>query len=94
MTYGLLRCHHCYHQAKYHLSWPQDAYWQWTIRGKTLWAWDRAHALQIYNFIKSPLRPSTARATPGLRHIPSHFLSAKVRDEVIKKMDRDLQRIV
>jgi hypothetical protein len=84
LTHGLIRCSHCYIHQKHTLNWPQDAYWQWQIRGETLWAWDKPHAQAILNHIQQAQRPP--RNSYGLRYIPSHFLTAKVRDLVVKKI--------
>jgi hypothetical protein len=88
LTYGLVRCAHCHTNKKHKLSWPDDAYWQWDIRGELLWARDRAHAKEILAFVKKAVRP--ARRSNSLRHIPSHFLSSKVRDLVVQKMEKSL----
>ena len=72
------------------LDWPADAWWQWAIREKMLWAWHRRHAEQILAYVRATARPS--RPTHGpLRIIPTHFLSAKVRDAVVKAMEKKLQ---
>lgn len=90
LTHGLTQCGNCHHQSKHQLNWPQDAYWQWEIRGDTLWAWDRDHAESILAYVQETRRP--ARTSLLLRYIPSHFLSAKVRDLVVQKITRSLQR--
>ena len=88
LTYGLVQCSHCHTNKKHTLNWPNDAYWQWEIRGELLWAWDQDHAKEILAFVKETVRPS--RYSYNLRYIPSHFLSAKVRDLVIQKMEKSL----
>ncbi len=88
LTYGLSRCTKCHNASKHLLQWPQDAYWQWEIRGEVLWAWNRKHAITILEYVKKVIRPS--RYSPNLRYIPSHFLSSKVRDQVVIKVERDL----
>ena len=89
LTYGLVQCPHCHVNAKHHLRGPEDAYWQWNIRGEVLWAWDRSHAEAILAFIAATHRPS--RRSADLRRLPDHFLSAKVRDEVVGKMKQRLE---
>ena len=53
-----------------------------------MWAWDKNHAQIILKHVKETVRP--ARHSYSLRHIPSHFLSAKVRELVVKKMERSI----
>jgi len=84
-TNGLVQCSQCHSNRKHKLKWPNDAYWQWEIRGELLWAWDKKHALVILDYVRTKSRPS--RKSYCLRHIPSHFLSAKVRDLVVLKME-------
>ena len=87
-TNGLIQCSHCHSNRKHTLNWPIDAYWQWEIQGELLWAWDTEHAQIILNFVKETSRPS--RHSPSLKYIPSHFLSAKVRELVVQKIERSL----
>ncbi|SFQ07071.1 hypothetical protein SAMN03084138_03957 [Enterovibrio norvegicus DSM 15893] len=86
LTNGLVLCSHCHSNRKHKLNWPIDAYWQWEIRGKLLWAWDKEHAEAILNYIKQTSRPT--RHSYCLRYIPSHFLSAKVRELVVQRIER------
>lgn len=87
-TNGLVQCSHCHSNRKHKLSWPSDAYWQWEIRGQLLWAWDKEHAQIILDFVKETTRPP--RHSYRLKYIPSHFLSAKVRAQVVKRMERSI----
>ena len=89
LTDGLVQCPHCHVNAKHHLRWPEDAYWQWNIRGEVLWAWDRSHAEAILAFIAASHRPS--RRSADLRRLPAHFLNAKVRREVVSKIKQRLE---
>lgn len=88
LTNGLVQCSNCHSNRKHKLDWPSDAYWQWEIRGELLWAWDKEHAQIILHFVKETARPS--RHSYSLKYIPSHFLSAKVRDLVVQKMERNI----
>jgi hypothetical protein len=88
LTNGLIQCPNCHANNKHRLQWPYDAYWQWVIRGELLWAWDQDHAKAILTYVKETVRFS--RRTYSLRYIPSHFLSAKLRDIVVQKMERSL----
>jgi hypothetical protein len=86
---GLVECDVCREHLIHTLVWPEDAWWQWSIRGNVLWAWDRKHAEQILEYVRATDRP--ARSTSGpIGSIPSHFLSAKVRGAVVKAIERKL----
>jgi len=89
LAYGLVQCRHCHINVRHRLQWPEEAYWQWDIRGHLLWACDRSHAEAILAFIEATHRPS--RRSEQLRHLPAYFLSAKVRNEVIGEMKKRLE---
>lgn len=38
MTKGVIGRSHCHASCVYLLNWPEDAWWQWQIRGKVLYA--------------------------------------------------------
>lgn len=88
LTNGLVQCSGCHSNRKHKLNWPCDAYWQWEIRSELLWAWDKRHAQIILNFVRETSRPS--RHSYSLKYIPSYFLSAKVRDLVVQKMEHSV----
>ena len=88
LTLGLVQCSSCHANSKYRLQWPDDAFWQWRIRGEVLWAWNRTHAEGILAYISASQRPS--QRGYDVRYIPSHFLSAKVRSVVVKLMEQSL----
>ena len=75
-------------QKKHKLTWPDDAFWQWEIKGELLWAWNRQHAQVIFEYINESIKPP--RYSYYLRYVPSHFLSSKVRELVVKKMELTL----
>lgn len=86
---GVIECAACCELFIHDLEWPEDAWWQWSIRGRMLWAWDREHAEQILDYVRATDRP--ARSTAGaLGSVPAHFLTAKVREAVVKLMTRSL----
>lgn len=86
---GVVECRAGCGRFIHELKWPEDAWWQWSIRGKVLWAWDRRHAQVILDYVRATHRP--ARSTRGwLGSLPSEFLSAKVRNDVVKAMTRSL----
>ncbi len=88
LTNGLTQCSLCHSNKKHKLNWPTDAFWQWEIRGEILWAWDKKHAHIILSFIRETIRPP--RRAYSIKYIPSHFLTAKVRDLVVQKMEHSL----
>lgn len=80
--YGIVRCGACHRIAKHRLSWPADAYFQWKIRGKTLWAWNAAHARVLLHYAESLLR--NPRQYPNgyytsLEKLPAVLLAARNR---------------
>lgn len=87
---GVVECAACGAPFAHVLAWPDDAWWQWSIRGRMLWARDRAHARQILEYVRATDRPARPQSGP-LGNLPSHFLSAKVRETVVKAIERRLQ---
>ncbi len=89
---GVVRCMACYHQEARDISWPADAYYKWEIRGNTLWAYNLEHARVLLAFIASNERDENR--FPGyeksLRKLPTEFITAKVRDDVVKAISRTL----
>ncbi|MEO8289252.1 MAG: hypothetical protein ABI670_22830 [Chloroflexota bacterium] len=89
---GVVRCAVCHHIGLHEISWPNDAYYRWDIRGNTLWACNREHAEAILSFLSSKERDETRY--PGfeksLRKLPTEFITAKVRDDVVKAITRTL----
>ncbi len=81
---GLLR--------KHDLDWPKDAFYQVDVRGRTLWAYDRSYAKDLLEYIESKDRNRHQfRNGFSLYVVPTHFQTAKVRDEVSKKLGKLLQ---
>lgn len=89
MSKGVRRCA-CGGIGVHELSWPSDAFWRWSIRGQTLWAYNRDHAEALLNYIggDGPGRPMA----PGTARVPTHFLRAKVRKEVVTQITRTLEK--
>jgi hypothetical protein len=85
---GVIRCGAC-HQANVHeLKWPDDAFYQWEIRGEILWAWSTEHARVLLAYIGGQQRdpakfPAYSRQ---LRRLPKKFLSAKMRELIVKRI--------
>lgn len=86
---GTCRCATCGYRQRHLLKWPDEAVFSCWVRGKHLWAWNREHAQSLREFVGS-----TNRSYRGRQHrlflmrIPTHFLKAKRRGEVVKKLDR------
>lgn len=86
---GVVECSACAAPFVHALSWPTDAWWQWSIRGEMLWAWDRAHAQQILSYVRAVDRPPRPNDGP-LGSLPTHFLTAKIRPAVVKAIERKM----
>jgi hypothetical protein len=90
-TWGICRCPSCGLRARHRLDWPADAYFTASIRGRTLWAWNREYIVALRDFVASDtrriagLRYNVARY---VKRVPAMFLFAKHRAEVVKKLDR------
>jgi len=87
---GVVKCEHCHLIAAHDLSWPEDAYYRWEIRGHTLWAWSAEHAVALRDYLASEDRDRAAYGEfeGTLRRLPKDFLTAKVRDEAVKRISR------
>lgn len=85
MHKGVVHCDNCHTNIVHILSWPGDAWYQWEIRGKLLFAWHRADALAILDFISAKDRPHRYLNGPAGR-VPTHFLTANMRELVCEKI--------
>ena len=86
---GVVLCSHCHDNRVHVLSWPEDAWWRWEVRGRLLYARNRQDALRILAFVRQKLRPKRWFRS-SLGHVPTHFLTEQVRDEVVSRMQRSL----
>jgi hypothetical protein len=88
----VIKCTRCHLVDAYLLDWPRDAYFQWDIRGHTLWAYSREHAQALLEFIGSTERDETqfGNFEKSLRTLPTHFISAKMRDLIVKEISATL----
>lgn len=87
-----LTCINCCTQRCHALSWPEEANYAVDVRGNRLWAYDREQALDLRNFLESTDRnQGRFKASVFLDNIPTNFLTAKVRDEAVRKLDSLLQ---
>ena len=89
---GVVKCEHCHLIGVHDLAWPRDAYYQWEIRGHTLWAWSSEHAVVLRDYIGSDDRDASryGEYAHALRHLPKEFLTAKVRSEAVKRISQSL----
>ncbi len=88
----VIKCAQCHLTTAHKLMWPDDAYFQWDIRGRTLWAWNGEHARALLQFIGGTERDETQFSYGwSLRKLPTEFISAKVRDLVVKKISDTLR---
>lgn len=84
---GICRCGACGHLDRHLLDWPAHAFYAVSIRGRTLWMYDRAHALHLRAYVAAEAR----QRVPGARYIsrvPKEFLAARNRAELVRKLDR------
>lgn len=53
---GVSRCRACHAVVLHRLRWPGDAYFQWRVRGITLYAWHEEHARVLLHYAGASLR--------------------------------------
>lgn len=86
-NHGTLICINCGLRRKHNLDWPNEAYFQITYRGQTLWAYDRRCASEIMYFIQSKDRKRNHyKFKSFLLKLPTHFLTQKARNDVVKRL--------
>lgn len=86
---GTLTCSLCNVRARHRLNWPEDSWYQFTYKSKTLWAFDRQHLKEIRDFVAtSDRRPSDFVYAQVLGEMPAHFLSRGARPAIIHKIDQ------
>jgi len=92
---GVVRCGECHRVAAHVLRWPDDAFFQWDVRGTRLWALNAEHARALLQYVGSARR-DPARY-PDFRHslrkLPAVVLAAKNRDLVVRKIRRTLDEV-
>ncbi|HEX8244821.1 MAG TPA: hypothetical protein VF541_15040 [Longimicrobium sp.] len=84
---GICRCGACGYLNRHLLEWPAEAFYAVSIRGRTLWMYDRGHALRLRAYVAAEDR----QRVPGARwlsRVPKEFLAARNRAELVKKLDR------
>lgn len=86
---GSLRCDTCKTNLKHVLNWPDDAFYSLDHKNDILWAYNRASAVDLYNFIDGAERKvDDYQWRNFLFHIPTVFKTKKARDNVVKKLGR------
>ncbi len=72
---GDISCLKCGIQSSRLIEWPIDAFWTFSVKGKTLWAWNLEHTKVLLDFLNSKER--NQKEYPGyfsaLLHLPKHF---------------------
>jgi hypothetical protein len=90
---GKVTCTHCSYHKENTITWPKDAFWQFNIHGKVLWAWSAEHAKAIADYIDSKQRDEFKSSySASLFHIPEYFKLAKHRELIVKKIHQKLKK--
>ncbi len=80
-----LSCIQCGYNKQQVISWPEQAYWKFNVKGELLWAWSLEHAQVLLNYFSSGERQEFGTGyASSLLHIPKHFKLAKNRNDVVK----------
>jgi len=91
---GVVRCSACHFVGLHVLRWPADAFFQWSVRGATLWAWSADHARVLLHYLgalhRDPFRHPGYRKS--LQELPAAILAARSRDLVTRKIRETLER--
>ncbi|MEO1150339.1 MAG: hypothetical protein AAFW83_05030 [Pseudomonadota bacterium] len=88
---GVVVCSACGFRRKHNLKWPEDAFFQVVYKNKILWSFDRAHTIELLEFVKSKDRDREKyRYRNFLFKIPVHFLAQNAREPVVKLLSKKL----
>lgn len=91
---GSVVCSSCGVRRKHELSWPGEAYFAIDYKGHALWAYNRSHAVELLDYIRSKDRDrSKYKHQSFLLHLPAHFQSHKARDHIVKHLTAKLQSV-
>ena len=74
-----IRCPGCGAWRRCDPSWPDEAWFRIDDWGEVLWAWDRSTLESLIRYVVGSDRAF-------LMKVPTHFLKAKARDAVLKKL--------
>jgi hypothetical protein len=87
--WGVATCGACGRRAKHRVDWPREAFYQVRIDADVLWAYDRAGAVTILQFIRSADRDAFAVKGPYfLRKIPKEFLLVRRREKIVAALEK------
>ncbi len=81
----VLFCNACHARSEFVGGNVPEKYWQVQSRHGVLWAWNRAHLVEIRDHIRLERRPQ------GLIKLPGWVVAAKNRDELVKLINRALE---
>jgi hypothetical protein len=78
--------------APHELRWPDDAYFQWSLRGDRLWAWNCEHARVLRDYLGSTLREPSRYGiyARSLGELPSRILDGRNRAAAVRKIHQTL----
>jgi len=95
--WGVLKCNACPSVRRHVLNWPEEAHFQITYKGESLWAYNRSFALDLLAYLESGARMKTMVSTTGrratnpfLNAVPTLFQTSKARPVVVKALKRKL----
>lgn len=85
---GVVSCRECHRVAAHVLRWPDDAFFQWDVRGTRLWAAHAEHARVLLQYIGSSQRDPFRHAEyrRSLQELPAEVLAARNRSTVTRKI--------
>jgi hypothetical protein len=89
---GATYCTTCGYRRKAKLHWPEDAYYQCSIKNHTLWAFNKEYLVALIDYIQSSHRHRPEEYYLFLLHLPSIFLERKNRETIVKKLTRMLEK--
>lgn len=88
---GTVFCISCGLRRKHTMSWPDEAYFQITYKGKVLWSYDRRHTAELLDYIGSKDRErADYKYRAFLLTIPSYFQARSARAEITKRLSAKL----
>lgn len=91
---GVVRCRACHAVRLHCLRWPQDALFQWSVRGVTLYAWNQEHARVLLHYIGSTLRDPNRYGSgyrKSLQRLPARVLSGHARERLAAQIAQTLR---
>jgi hypothetical protein len=83
--WGVLSCCECVYRRKHLLDWPTDAYYQIDFPFGTLWAYTRAHLVQIRKMLADEWQGPQPRA---LYRVPKESLIKRNRSKALRGVEK------